>query len=450
MIPVLAISSLLNFVVPRAAQAADDGQAAGPVVRLSLKDAVDAALGAEGNPRVRIAGESVRQARARSTQARSALLPNLDASVADSSRTQNLQAFGLQFELPIPGFAFPRLVGPFTVFDARATASQTVFDLSSVRRYQASRAGIGQAEAEDENVQDQVCFLVARAYLAALRADVAVKTADANVKLARDLLDLASRSKTAGSATGIEVTRARVQLANEEQRALVARNELVRANLVLLKAVGMDLSTRIELTGALAYVPVEEATLEQVMKVAMESRMDWQAQVKREEAARLSAEATRWERLPSVAAFGDYGTIGSGAGDAIPTRTYGIAVKIPLFDGGRRDGRRAESASQLAQERLRTQDLRHQIELELRVSLDSLKSAAEQVKTAEEGVALADNELAQAQRRYEAGVGSSIEVTDAQTRLQRARDNRISALFNYNLARIDLGTSMGTIRRMIQ
>ena len=58
---------------------------------------------------------------------------------------------------------------------------------------------------------------------------------------------------------------------------------------------------------------------------------------------------------------------------------------------------------------------------------------------------LAENELAQAQRRYQAGVTNSIEVTDAQTRLDRARDNQIAALYDYNLARLDLATATGTI-----
>jgi outer membrane protein len=71
------------------------------------------------------------------------------------------------------------------------------------------------------------------------------------------------------------------------------------------------------------------------------------------------------------------------------------------------------------------------------------------VKAAEDGLKLSENELAQAQRRYKAGVSNSVEVTDAQTRLQRARDNRINALYNYNVARIDLGTATGTIRSML-
>jgi outer membrane protein TolC len=69
---------------------------------------------------------------------------------------------------------------------------------------------------------------------------------------------------------------------------------------------------------------------------------------------------------------------------------------------------------------------------------------------AEEGLALAESELAQARRRYEAGVANGIEVTDAQTRLERARDSRIGALVSYNLAWLDLNAAMGTTRRAIQ
>jgi outer membrane protein TolC len=120
-----------------------------------------------------------------------------------------------------------------------------------------------------------------------------------------------------------------------------------------------------------------------------------------------------------------------------------------VFDGGRRDARRAETASQMREERIRTADLKDQIDLDVRLALDSLRSADDQVKTAEEGLGLSEQELAQAERRYKAGVANSVEVTDAQTRLSRARDNRIEALYNYNVARIDLGTAMGTIDSML-
>ena len=155
------------------------------------------------------------------------------------------------------------------------------------------------------------------------------------------------------------------------------------------------------------------------------------------------------ERLPSLSAFASYGDLGSGFDAAVPTRAVGVSLRIPVFDGGRRDARRAESASEFRQQSIRTADLRDQIELDVRTAIDSLHSADAQVQAAEVGLTLAEQEVAQAERRYKAGVTNSVEVTDAQTRLARARDNRINALYNYNLARIDLGTATGAIRSML-
>jgi outer membrane protein TolC len=122
---------------------------------------------------------------------------------------------------------------------------------------------------------------------------------------------------------------------------------------------------------------------------------------------------------------------------------------VPVFDGGKRDARRAESLSQYRQEQTHTRDIQDQVDLDVRLAFDSVRSAGVEVETAQEGVQLAEQELAQAQRRYQAGVSNSIEVTDAQTRLDRARDNQIAALYDYNLARIDLATATGKIQEFV-
>ncbi|HWQ52472.1 MAG TPA: TolC family protein [Bryobacteraceae bacterium] len=424
------------------------GAQQGPL-KLSLRRAVEMALAPEGNARLELAGEAVRQAEARSVQARGALLPNLDATVGYQNLTRNLAAMGIRVDLPIPGFQFPNKVGPFNVFDARASGSQSIFDFSAIRRYQASRAGIGAARAETENAAEQVAAQVAQTYLAALKTEADLEAVRANIALDEAIVRQAESLKSAGTGTGIEITRARVQLANQQQRLLVVENERRRARLQLLRAMGMRLDTAVELTDRLEYVPVDATTLDDARKAALKARPDLRSQQERESNARLAASATTLERLPSLAAFADYGSIGTGISSALPTRTYGLSLRVPVFDGGRRDARRAESASLYRQERIRTTDLQDQIELEIRVALDALASADQQVKVATEGLELAENELAQARRRYDAGVAAGIEVTDAQTRLERARDNRTAALYNHNLARIELAQSTGGVRRMI-
>ncbi len=421
------------------------------VLPLSLKRAVEIALAAEGNTRVQLAEESIRQAQSRAAEARSALLPNFDATVSEQNQVRNLKALGLDFSsLPsIPGFRFPTVVGPFNVFDVRVSGAQNVFDFSAIRRFQAAKTGINATKADAQGTRNQVADQVARSYLAALRAEASLDTAKANIDLSEALLKLATSQKAAGTGTGIEVTRAQVQLANDRQRLIVAQNDRERAHLQLLRAIGLRLDGDLQLTDKLEYKPVEPLSTEAALKAATVNRTELNAQQEREQNASLSYSATKWERLPSLGFFGDYGSIGTGPDAALPTRTYGVSLRVPLFDGGRRDARRAESLSQLRQERIRTHDLREQIELDIRLALQSLKSADAQVATAREGLELAEHELTQARRRYEAGVASTIEVTDAQTRLQRARDNQILALFSHNLARIDMNTAMGTIQEFV-
>ena len=422
-----------------------------PALQLSLKQAVQIALAPEGSTRVKLAEEALKQAQSRADQARAALLPDLEGYVQDQSETNNLRAFGFRFpSIPIAGFTIPTFVGPFDVFDVRASVNQTVFDFSALRRYQASKVAIEATRADNEGTRNQVTDQVARAYLAGLRAEASLETARANVELSEALLRLAQSQKNAGTGTGIEITRAQVQLANDRQQALVTANDVDRTHLQLLKVIGLKLDSPVELMDRLSYIPMDPIDDDHALALARQNRAEWKAQEHREENARLTYSATRLERLPTVGAFANYGDLGAGIDSAMPTRSVGATLRIPIFDGGRRDARRVESASLYRQEKIRMEDLRDQIELDVRTSIDSLRSADAQVKTAEEGLALAGNELAQAERRYKAGVANSIEVTDAQTRMARARDNRISALYNYNVARIDLGSAMGTIQSMIQ
>jgi outer membrane protein TolC len=407
------------------------------------------ALAPEGNARLQIAREAVTQALARSAQSRAALLPDISGAAGEQNLTRNLAALGVRLETPIAGFRLPETVGPFNVFDARVSAVQNILDAGAIRRFQASRAAVEAARGESESVSDQVAAQVARAYLAAQRADALLETARANVTLAEALAAAAGRAKDLGSGLTIDVTRARAELANARQHVIAANNEQRRARLQLLRFIGMKPDTGIVLTDVLAYAPVERLTLQEAAAAAQDARADIRAQRRRAAAARAQSSAAALERLPTLAGFADYGSIGGSINHASPTRTYGLALRVPLYDGGRREARRAESLSQLRQERIRASDLEEQAALEVRLALDALESAEGEIEVSEEGVRLAEEELAQARRRYEGGVAGSLEVTGAQTRLERARGNRVGALFSYNLARIDLGAAMGAVNRYL-
>ncbi|HTQ53771.1 MAG TPA: TolC family protein [Bryobacteraceae bacterium] len=467
--PRLVIVVLLLAFKPGWSASADRGP-----LRLSLKRAVELALSPEGNTYIQLSDENLRQAKSRTTEARSLLLPDIEAQASQATVMKSLAALGLDLasSQTLLGAAdsltgplaptekellfnivdhIPRVVGPFNSVDIRTRLTQSLVDFSNIRRYQSSRAAWRAARSDRGATDNTVSATVAKAYMAALRTDANVEAYQANVSLAEAVLKQAENQKAAGTGTGIEVTRAKVQLSNERQRLLVVQNERTKAHLQLLRVMGLNLATELELTDKLSYEPADVMTLEQAEAMALKNRPDFKAQAEREEAARLNAHAVKLERTPNLVAFADYGTTGTNGSTVslLPTRDYGFALRVPIFDGGRRDARRAETASQFRQERVRSNDLHEQVELEVRMALDSLHSADEQVRVAEAGLSLAQSELTQARRRYDAGVASSLEVTDAQTRLERARDNRIAALFNHNVARVDLGQATGTIAEVI-
>jgi outer membrane protein len=443
---------LVLLLFPTAFLCAQGGPAAEPALPLSMKRAVEIALASDGSPKVALAEESIQQAEAQKNEARGALLPDIESSVNDQRETTNLHAFGFSNStLPFlpPGVNFPTIVGPFSIFDARATASQTVFDFSILKRFQQSKVNVEAVKSDFDATKNQVSDQVARTYLTALRADATFETARANVELSQALRTLADQQRIAGTGTGLDVVRADVQLADDKQRLVVAENDRRRAGLNLLRAMGLKLDASVVLTDKLDYRPSEIGTIENALADAKKTRAELKAQRDREHAANLNYGSIRAERYPSVAAQANYGSIGTELTNAAPTYTYGLSVRVPIYDGGKRDARRTESFWQYRQEQTRTHDLEQQVELDVRLAFDSITSAATEVSTARDGVDLSEKQLAQAKRRYTAGVANSLEVTDAQTRLDRARDNLIQALYDYNVARIDLATATGRIREYV-
>jgi outer membrane protein len=417
-------------------------------VQLTLAKAVEIAQSPDGSTKIALAEQTIARAETQVLQAKATLLPSVDGATSVRNQTTNLRTFGFNFSAP--GFVIPSKVGPFTVIDMRPTVRYTVLDLANRRRLDVTKAGVDTGKADLEVARAQVSEVVARSYLAALRAEASLKATQTNVDLSKALVALAQSQKDAGSGTGIEVTRAQVQLANNEGRLIVAQNDRNRAVLQLLRSMGLDLSVQVTLAGALDFVPQSNRTAAAEIARAREGRMELRAQKQRETVARLNTVAVEAERLPTISSFADYGGIGQPQIGLAATHTAGVTVNVPIFDGGRRAARRMETNTAARTEQLRTRDLEQQIELEVRLGLESLRSAETQVTTAREGLRLAQNEVEQAQRRYQAGVGVPLEVTDAQARLDRARDTEIQALYAYNMARLEVAVATGHIQEFIQ
>ena len=154
--------------------------------------------------------------------------------------------------------------------------------------------------------------------------------------------------------------------------------------------------------------------------------------------------AAKAEMLPKVELNGDYGL--SGNGPRRNDRATGeimIGATMPLFEGGKIWGAIKEASSRKRQLEQRLEDLKRQIEEDVRLALLRIKTEKQQVKTASSILALASRELKMAQDRFGAGLGDNVEVIAAQTTLARARDTYITALTQYHVARLNLLFALG-------
>ena len=259
------------------------------------------------------------------------------------------------------------------------------------------------------------------------------------------MLAFAQRQRDAGTGDAIEITRARSQLADEEYHLAAARSDQEIGLLKLLHAMGQPLDTDFRLVDSLSADPAPIASAEEAAAHAKSERADLQTSMQRIEKARLDDRAIHSERLPTLAVFADVGAQNTGANPLVETHTVGVSLRFPVFDGGRRSSRRAEAASRIRREELEGKRIHDQIDLQARESTRRLRLREHQIRVAGEGLALAEEELARARRRYENGVTNSLEVIEAQTRLKRAQDNRLEAMYEYNRAKIDFVEVQGDV-----
>ena len=425
---------LCGWVLTALAETATAPAAQPPVLKLSLREAMNAAV--DQNPTVRLFQERILQAEDVANTELGALLPNISGRVSAARRRFFTGSFG----------GSPTVTDPRDFYEARTTLTQNVFSLSLIQKWRAAKSGIEVASLNAEVTKRDTMAMVGLVYLETLRAKAAVEARKADVTLNRELLRLATERKAAGTATRLDATRAKVQLENERQRLLVAENERDRAELNLIRAIGLSFDVTLKLTDEMAMVSVPEQTIAEALAVANDNRTELKAQKKKERLASLSLSSVTSERLPSIQASGDVGLIGNQIPNALTTDNVQVLMTVPIFDGGSREARISESRSLVRQEAITTQDILYQVTLEVRDALLTLHSAKKQVAVAEEGLKLSLTELELARERFAVGVATNIEVTNAQTSVAQARDNVIESLFNFNAARINLARSQGRLQ----
>jgi outer membrane protein TolC len=416
------------------------GKATPEVLALSLNAAIDRGL--RYNLGVLTSEQNTRSARAAQIRSLSSLLPNLTTSTSESAEQINLRALGFS---GFPGI--PVIVGPFGVFDTRAYLSQTLLDFNALRKEQEGRENLVAARHSYQNSRDIVVLVVASLYLQAIAGSSRIDAAEAQVKTAQALYNLAIDLKTAGIVPGIEVLRAQVELQAQQQRLIFFRNQFDKQKLSLARAIGLPIEQQFRLASQIPYTPQPPITVEEALQRAYRDRADYksaQALVRAAESARQAAFA---ERLPSLSFDGNYGTIGPRIDNSHGTFTVAASLRIPVFQGGKVRADVLQASAQLQQRKDDLEDLRSRIDYEIRTAFLDLRAAGEQVKVATSSVTLANQQLEQARDRFKAGVANNIEVVQAQQAVATADENYISSLYSYNVAKASLARAVGAAEK---
>jgi outer membrane protein TolC len=411
------------------------GKATSEALPLSFQDAID--LGLKNNLGVLLQSYGTIAARGEKWKELSALLPNVTGGVSENVVQDNLAARGLRF----PGF--PTIVGPYGFFDARVYLTQSLLDLKALNRTRGAMDDERAAQYSYKDARDLVVLATGNAYLEALAGAARVETWEAQLKTAQALYDKAVDQQNAGVSPAIDTLRARVELQTRQQQLIVSRNDYAKEQLALVRVIGLPTGQDIRLTDKAPYDPLAALGLEESLQRAYASRSDYLAAAQQVRAAERYRKGAFAGYFPTIDVNTDYGDLGIRPGNSHGAFSFSGRLNIPIFEGGKVHSDVLKAEATLRQNRAQLDNLRGQIEYEVRTALLDLAAADEQVQVARSSVDLAEQTLTQARDRFAAGVTDNLEVVQAQEAVAGAHESYISSLYAHNLAKITLARAIG-------
>jgi len=408
------------------------------VMSLSLQDAIDRGL--KQNLGALLSSAEIGSARGQRWEQLSALLPHVAAAPYVAASEINLAELGFT---SLSGVSTPASVGPFSYFDARVSVTQSLFDWKSINATRAATQNLKSAQYTFKDARDLVVLAVGYTYLQAIADEARIETAEAQVKTAQALFDQANDQVNAGTSPAIDGLRAKVELQTRQQQLIQAKNNFAIQKLTVARVIGLAPGQEFELTDKSPYQPFNGLTTEEALKRAYVARSDYLAAMADVRAAEFSRKAAVAGYLPSLAFNADVGA--AGAHPSTATQVFDVrgTLSIPIFQGGSVHGDVLQADARLQQTRERLDNLRAQIDSDIRTALLNLQSSAELVNVARSNIDLAEETLLQSRDRFSAGVTDTVEVVQSQEAVASAHEQYISSLYSYNFAKISLARALG-------
>jgi outer membrane protein TolC len=414
-----------------------EGTATPETIRVSIADAITRALA--HNLGVRQSQSALDVARSEHAQAVSDLLPNIRGTITETRRKNSLEAFGFPL-----GPAFPRVVGPYNLFEARVYGTQSLLDLAAMNDARANSHLVNAAQHAYQGSRETVVLVTANLYLQTLAAAARADSARARQETSQALYTQAEDLRQAGIVAGLDVVRAEVRLLGDRQRATATANEREKMKLQLARVMGLPIGQEYTLSSDLPNVPVPQMPLEEALLRAYRDRPDYLAAQERVKAAEASRQSAVSGHLPTVQLNADYGAIGLTLPTSLPTFSVAGLVAVPIFQGGRTQAKVGEADAELRSRRAEAEDLKAEIYTDVRSAFLDLQATEVELTAATRGRELANQQLTQSRDRFASGVASNVEVVQAQEAVTMADEQFIAAQYGYYVAKALLVRSLGT------
>ena len=402
---------------------------------LRLEDAVR--IGLENHPRIRAAREKVGAQQAVLGQEFSAYYPTITfnnfyrtttASGTTSTADRGFDFYSSQARFEMILYNFGKREG--TVQSARNTVEATRYDLT--------------ATASD------VVLAVRQNFYTYLQARAVVRVREETVKDRELIVRQAQGFYEVGTRPRIDVARAESNLFNARADLIAAQNAVRIAWTNLKNSMGVVDFPERPLAEELTITPAR-VSLDEAKEAAFASRPELRSFQAQRKAQDEKIAVARRSHLPDILFNADYGRRNSsrrreGDPDTFPlqpTWTVQLSFKIPIFEGFRTTYKVQEALRNYHSIRAQEEDRRQQVALEVEQSYLRLLEAEERIKATEAAMRAAKENLDLANGRYQVGVGTIIEVTDAQTLYTDAQTNHIRSLYDHKIAEAQLIRAMG-------
>lgn len=339
-------------------------------------------------------------------------------------------------------------------YDANAgvSASQMIFDGSYFVGLAAARTFVNLSEQDYVLTKNDVAEQVTKAYYAALIDEFLENLVLSNLQRVDTLLRETKLMYENGFVEKIDVDRISVQYNNiNTELAKVKRNS--KLSMLLLKFyMGMPIEQEILLADKLSEIDFDPE-IEADQSFEYSDRAEYTQLLINQDLVQLDMRNTRAQRLPKLTLVANFG-YNTGTEDFTnivnlnrwnPLGAFGVNFTIPIFDGLRKYHTIQKSKVQMQQLKLQSSYLENSIDLEIEQARVNLNNSVEQMENQLENYELAQEVYRVSKIKYQEGVGSNIEVIDAENSLITAQTNYFQALYNAIIAKVGLQRALGIL-----